>query len=340
MTTLAPLSERWAALRGTDPRLRVREAANRLGVSEGELVASWAADGVVRLRADWTALIPAFGELGEVMALTRNDHCVHERHGAYRDIRLHGRVGLVLGEDIDLRLFLDCWRHAFHVPAGLAGSPRGSIQIFDPAGQAVHKIFATEATPEGVFPALAARFAIEPAAIEPEALPAEPDRPDVEVDAAALRTAWAGLRDTHDFFPMLRRQKVGRVQALRLAGAEWAQPLSPAAPRQVLEQAAAAALPIMIFVGNPGCVQIHTGRVERLKPVGSWFNVLDPRFNLHLSEPGVVSAWRVRKPTDDGIVTSVECFDAEGRAVAMMFGKRKPGTPEDPDWRELAGTLA
>jgi putative hemin transport protein len=42
----------------------------------------------------------------------------------------------------------------------------------------------------------------------------------------------------------------------------------------------------------------------------------------------VASAWVVRKPTVDGIVTSLEVFDADGCEIALFFGERKPGTPE------------
>jgi len=46
----------------------------------------------------------------------------------------------------------------------------------------------------------------------------------------------------------------------------------------------------------------------------------------------------VRKPSDDGIITSYEGFDAEGELVIQLFGVRKPGIPERDDWRALAET--
>lgn len=103
-----------------------------------------------------------------------------------------------------------------------------------------------------------------------------------------------------------------------------------------LELAAGAGLPIMVFVGSPGVIQIHTGPVATVKRMGPWQNVLDPTFNLHLREDGIASCWHVRKPTRDGWVTSLELFDAAGRQIAWMFGKRKPGQAEDPAWPELA----
>jgi putative hemin transport protein len=95
----------------------------------------------------------------------------------------------------------------------------------------------------------------------------------------------------------------------------------------------------MVFVGSPGVIQVHSGTVTRLRMVGDWFNVLDPEFSLHLREPGVASAWVVRKPTVDGIVTSVELFDRDGETIALLFGKRKPGQPESEAWRRLVAGL-
>ena len=95
----------------------------------------------------------------------------------------------------------------------------------------------------------------------------------------------------------------------------------------------------MIFVGNPGCIQIHTGPVHRVERMGPWLNVLDPGFNLHARTDLVGEVWRVRKPTRDGIVTSIELFDTKGRELAQLFGERKPGKPELPEWRAMAESL-
>ena len=83
------------------------------------------------------AIFRDLGTLGEVMALTRNDWCVHERHGRYQDIQADGPVGLVLGPDIDLRVFFSCWRSAWAVEQ----DGRHSLQFFDGEGVAVHKVY-------------------------------------------------------------------------------------------------------------------------------------------------------------------------------------------------------
>ena len=86
-------------------------------------------------------------------------------------------------------------------------------------------------------------------------------------------------------------------------------------------------------------IQIHTGPVHKVAVMGPWLNVLDPSFNLHLREDHIASAWVVRKPTSDGLVTSLELFDAQGDTIAMLFGERKPGRTELCAWRAIIDSL-
>lgn len=335
---LADLAPRRAELRAAEPKLYARDQAIRLGVSECELLALDEGQGVTRLRPDWASLLGGLGALGPVMALTRNADAVHEKTGTYGTLDGGAHVALFLGEEIDLRLFLNRWRHAWAVqaPAG-----RRSLQVFGPDGGAVHKVFATEATDLDAWMALVARHA-EPAGGPLELSPArtsKPPKPDADVDVPTFLAGWDGLRDTHHFHSLLLRHKLARTQALRLAGDGRARPVRPGALRDTLEAAAASGMAVMVFVGNPGCIQIHTGPVQTLRAAGEWFNVLDPAFNLHLRETAIDTAWIVAKPTDDGQVTSLELFDGGGETIATLFGKRKPGQAEDPAWRGLLERL-
>ncbi|MFN7193197.1 MAG: hemin-degrading factor [Rhodospirillales bacterium] len=337
------LSDRWAALAKVRPGLRIYDAAEQLDVAEARLLLIDPEVRTVRLRPDWANLLACDEALGEVMALTRNRHAVHERHGVYRNLSVSGAMGLFVGEQIDLRLFLSQWRHAYAVFPNAAQPRRPSLQFFDAMGRAVHKIHATPETNMPAWHALVDAFADSDADADVDFAPPpvrKPARPDSQIDAAALRAGWESLKDTHDFFGLLKRLGAERVQAMRLVGEDLARPLAVGAVRRVLEAAATWGVPIMVFVGNAGCIQIHTGPVERLKATGDWFNVLDPAFNLHLRETGIASTWLVRKPTADGVVTSVEAFDEAGETIAMLFGKRKPGESERADWRTLTAALA
>ncbi|MDI1288002.1 MAG: hemin-degrading factor [Reyranella sp.] len=340
-TSNGDLAARWTQLRGERPTLRIRDAATTLGVSEAELVALGIGRTATALTADWRAILNELPSVGRVMCLTRNDHCVHERHGRFEDVSVSGPHGLVLGPDIDLRLFLSNWIYGFAVREPLKEGERLSLQFFDASGEAVHKIYAIDETDRTAFDALVDRHRAEaPAAmVTAPSKPDATDRLDAEIDQEGLRAAWRAMKDTHEFFGMLGKFKVGRVQALRLVGQELARELPARALRSAMEAAAADGTPIMIFVGNRGCIQIHTGPVKRLVETHGWFNILDPAFNLHLRDQGVVRVFSVRKPTEDGIVTSIEAFDDRDRNILLMFGERKPGKPELESWRALVARI-
>src|SRR5690606_38204341 len=128
--------------------------------------------------------------------------------------------------------------------------------------------------------------------------------------------------------------------ALRKIGADFAYQVKNNASRQILELARDKNCPIMVFVGNRGCIQIHSGEVHKLVEHGVWYNVLDPKFNLHLNENAIARSWVVKKPTEDGIVTALEVFDNNGELIVTFFGKRKPGIPELELWREIISHIA
>jgi putative hemin transport protein len=340
------LRDRHARLVADRGPVRARDAAAALGVSEAEFVAARVAGGAgAALRRDpergLAPLIEALPRIGPAMALTRNAHCVSEVHGRYAPPEVFHGMAQVVGE-VDLRAFLSHWTHGFAVEEETRSGLRRSLQVFDAAGTSVHKVYATEATVmrgfDGVVAALA-EPAPAPLALAPAATPA-PEWPDAGIDADALRDAWARLEHSHDFQGMLRRLGVGRAQALRLAGPDFARPAVPGAMAVLLARAAEAALPLMIFVGNPGCVQIRSGAVRRIETAGPWLNVLDPDFNLHLRTDAVDRGWVVRKPSTGGAVHSLELYDRDGGVVVQVFGARPPGEAERPDWRALATSLA
>jgi putative hemin transport protein len=328
-------------------RLRHRDAARQLGVSECEAVAAAIGqDGpmhVQRLAGPWPGLFEQVPTLGVVMALTRNDSVVHEKVGRYEQMSHEGAMGMALGPDIDLRIFYQRWAHAYAVREDGARGPQHSLQVFDAHGVAIHKVFLREHSDHAAWDAFVERHRhprqapgeqVEPATAE------ETARPDDAIDGEAFREGWAALADTHEFFPLLRRFKLTRTQALRLAPSGFTSAAPTSAARELLFAAAERLLPIMCFVGNPGMIQIHSGPVRRVEGMGQWLNVLDPGFNLHLREDHIAHAWVVRKPTRDGMVTSLELFDAEGRTIALFFGERKPGKAELPAWRTLVESLA
>ncbi|MDR6807719.1 putative hemin transport protein [Dyadobacter sp. BE34] len=338
-STLSPdrteLKERWAEYKLANPKSRIRDDAKALGTSEAELLATGLGSHVQLLDGDFRELIKEMGSLGHVMALTRNDHVVHERKGVYEKISFNNHVGLVLGEDIDLRLFLGDWKFGFAV----SENERYSLQFFNSFGEAAHKIYLTEKSDKKAYDALVTKYLATDQDVnlfvtEKKEKVAEPDEV-ADFDQAVFQQEWLALKDTHDFFTLLRKHKLSRKQALRNAPEGYAHRIKPESMKPLFDAISETRLPIMVFVSNPNCIQIHTGPIKKIFVMGPWLNVMDPEFNLHLREDAIDEAWVVQKPTEDGIVTGIELIDKDGVMFNQFFGKRKPGIPELAEWPAL-----
>lgn len=344
-TNTQTLKERWDALKATNPHTRIRNAANELNVSEMELLATQIGDSVTRLRPEFEAMLSEVETLGKVMALTRNDECVHERKGVYANPDFSSpHAGLFVNPDIDLRIFLSHWKKVFAVVEKTGDKDRMSLQFFGKDGEAIHKIYLVPQSNEEAFHALVKKYTSDDQSTEETTeayLHNLDERLDEEINVEGFRSAWKELKDTHDFFMLLRKFNVTRTQALRLAPDEfYAKQITKDAIVTMLEGASESQTPIMVFVGNRGNIQIHTGEVKRTMWHQNWYNVLDPDFNMHLDMDKIAQTWIVRKPTEDGIVTSIEVFNEIGEIIVQFFGKRKPGIPELEQWRELVAKLA
>ncbi|MFT4033905.1 MAG: ChuX/HutX family heme-like substrate-binding protein, partial [Siphonobacter sp.] len=255
------LKQRYEALKAENPKLRIRDAAQQLGVSEAELVN--AGDSSIRLKEDFESILKDVPSLGYVMALTRNESCVHERKGPYTKVSFTNHVGLVLGEDIDLRLFMMHWKFGFAVSDGRMKS----LQFFAGDGEALHKIYLQESSDAAAYDALVEKYTEEKLPLEITASPVkEAEVADSEVDVEGFRTGWINLQDTHEFFGLTRKYKLTRTQALRLAPEGYAYPVPFEQVKDVFNKVSETGLEIMIFVGNRGCIQIHTGEVRQLVP--------------------------------------------------------------------------
>jgi putative hemin transport protein len=344
------LAEAWKGILQAKPNLRIREAAKELGVSEAALLATKVGENVIRLQGPWPELLMRFKTLGKVMSLTRNDACILEHKGPFQEIDIMGSgahvMATVIGP-IETRVFFSAWHVAFAAIEEKSERILKSIQIFDKAGEAITKIYLQENSNVEAFEKIIEDFRSADQSPDQEFHPSAPETFADKVDQEAFLKEWSELKDTHDFFGLVRKHKLHRYHALELAKGKFTYPIdAQLSPKQILDEASASKLPIMIFAGNKGNLQIHQGKVRTIRVLEqghggaqNWLNVLDPDFNMHMRMDFVHTAWVVKKPTTEGHVTSIELFDKEKNMVAQFFGLRKPGIPEKTEWRALVEKL-
>ncbi|MFB2595385.1 hemin-degrading factor [Paracoccus sp. p4-l81] len=339
--TILPSPDDLRAAVVSNPRARARDLAVRLGVTEADLCAARCGAEATRIAAHPDTLMPGLTALGEVMALTRNDSCVIEKVGVYDGYRPGDHAALVVNHDIDLRLFPRHWVHAFALDEEGPNGRKRSIQIFDAAGDAIHKIHLRPASDAAAFDALVARLRLPDqgrrldlaARVQPEPAKGNPDRAD------DLRAGWDKMTDTHQFMRLTARLKMNRLGAYRMAGTPYVRALAPGSVETLLERAAATGLPVMVFVGNMGCIEIHTGPIHRVERMGPWINVLDPGFDLHLRMDHIAEIYAVVKNTQRGPAHSVEFFDARGALIAQIFGVLRADAAAVAGWSALVADL-
>ncbi len=328
------------AYRLENPNMRERDLAAQLGISEAALIAAEVGLTAIRIDGSANRLLERAEALGEVMVLTRNESAVHEKIGVYENVSTGKHASMVLGENVDLRIFPGVWTHGFAVTKkSEGGEVRRSLQYFDAAGNAVQKIHLRPASNLEAYDAIVADFRLEDQSQAFLAVAATAAEETGPVDVPLLRENWSQMTDTHQFFGMLKKLKIGRQDAVRSVGEDFAWQVDRRSAEIMMRAAAEKVTEIMCFVGNHGAIQIHTGPVENIKAMGPWINVMDPTFHLHLRQDHIAECWVVRKPTKDGHVTSLEAYDAKSEMVIQFFGKRKEGSGELAEWREILDAL-
>jgi putative hemin transport protein len=339
-TTPTPAEIR--AYRAENAKLRERDIAANLGISEAALVAADVGLTAIRIDADPNKLLARAPDFGTVMALSRNDSAVHEKIGVYENIEIGEKTSLTLGENIDLRIFNWVWAHAFAVTKTDGETVRRSLQYFDKSGEAIHKVHLRPESDVASYEAFVADHRLEDQSQDfvAEAFTKLVAGRTEGFDVGELRDHWSKMTDTHEFFGMLRKLDIDRRAAVRTVGDDYAWKLADGAADEFFRKAVESQVNLMCFVANRGIVQIHTGPLHNVAPMGPWLNVMDPTFHLHLRADRIAEAWAVRKPTKDGHVTSVEAYDANGEMIIQFFGKRKEGNAEMAEWRALVESLS
>lgn len=330
-------ASRLAAFRASNHGARPYDIAQSLEVSELQVLLHSSESMAARpLDCSWAEFFDKIPGLGRCMALTRNDSTVSEVKGNYGKASFHGPMGMIHHDTIDLRLFTASWAFVFAVEQQKAGETMRSLQIFDKFGKAVHKIYPQDLSADVWSGFLSGfktrRVAVEDIETPPEVLPA-PAVQDFDVEK--LKADWSNLQDTHDFHALLGAHKIQRQAAFEIVGDDYARKVDVQCLVDVLQAARKAELKFMIFVGNGRMIQIRSGTIKETRTLGSWFNILDPDFNLHVNMSKLESAWIVNKPSRHGLVRSLEVFDAQGEVAVTLFGYRSDELAVDPRWSEL-----
>jgi putative hemin transport protein len=247
-----------------------------------------------------------------------------------------GNVVIVGGDQIDLQCHLEHWQHGFAVAESGEKGVQRSLQFYDTAGVAVHKVFLRAQSDIAAYLALVEQFSDE------NQLPGIVARPSVTTavvqDFPSFLMACDSVHDARDLYALLAQCEGACLFYLQQLAAETARQVPVPAARVLLEAAANEAFAPLILTGNAGVTQAHSGPVDKIVVMGPWLNVLDPGFNLHLREDYIASAWVVVQSGLHGMFSALVLLDGTGSLIALFASANVAGESENA-WAELIDRL-
>lgn len=316
------LHQAWHDLRASQPQLRIRDAAAKLGVSEAELLATQCGKNVYRLLPDWPAILTTLGRSGLLMALTRNDAAVHEKTSVFSDMVDCGDQWLLNGQHGQVCFLLSHWHVGFAVTEDSPAGPRYSLQFFNHAGVAVHKMYLSGSNRLPDFKRLVAGFQ------------AGDQSPEL-VLTSAPETTWR----IEQLPPVWERIFVCNQMLAQVNPILHRANINLAEFRELMHQLAQLQLPIEITVASPAALQLHQGPVQNLRVTGPWFNVLDEGFNLHLNETAIADIQTVSVQFRQHLLHGLLVRDRQAEVILSLFGEFSEATGECSIWRDFVTSL-
>ncbi len=316
-STFHDIRKSFASLR-VEKNHRHRDIASLLNVTEVELLDSHA--GVtklesiksfpnlarsIRLKPSWSSIIQDSQGFGEVMSLTRNAHAVHENLAFYKHTSSSDGVGMVLSEELTMRLMYEKWEHGYLFEECKSTILQRSLQFFDEFGTSVHKIFLLPHSHHWFFDELAKRWADsnqEPGIIVQEKL-AHDQQIKKGTSTSIIEERHANQQESIN---------LDVVQSLLCSSVELK-------------------LPLIITVQNDGVNQSHDGILGEVRDHNNWLHLINEQFNCHLQLALMPKIFINNQESP----YSIEMMNEEGFLLASIAVSPRATSADSQDWEDL-----
>jgi putative hemin transport protein len=293
----------------------------------------------LRLQGEFAPLLQRLATLGNLTEVTRNSSALLETEHVSGALYVNNELELAPTEALHLRIFYPQWEHGYALAEYDAETQtqRHSLQFFDRHGSMMHQIVLVDSGDVDAF-----KQVVRDHRANEQLTPAQLVMPSDEateqalrkIDVNALRADWAHTHNHQDF---VQRQEVfdqQRLRKLRLAGKAFAYQVANDSARIILQRMTEFGTAIMAQVGNAGMVQAYYGKIKKIGSKNSRLKIANTGFRMLLREDHIDSIWVAKKPTTDGIITSLELFNRQGMHIASFLSKKDNGQPEPREWRE------
>ncbi len=287
---LKNLKSKWENLLKSDKKIRIRDAAKKIGVSESELLVTKINDEVEYLLIDNfnNFFISLFENVNSLMFLIRNDFSVHEKTVNSDDLKIfkHGFTNSSENNFPLINIDFSDFAHCFYESKIHAGRKLCSLQIFDCFGDSVIKIYNRDDEDMNFEKSCKNYITLYKNQVE--------------------NISKSKIHQNLDYINSVNRYFMDSKLSLK------EQKISNDFLRKVFDLVSKNNFPIQIHVIGNNCIQYHRDIIKNIKIFGPWFNVMDKKFNLHLMDENIETTKLIEFSKDDKKYYSLEFFDDKG----------------------------
>lgn len=292
-----------------------------------------------RLGDDFASLLSQLARLTDLTEVTGNAAAQLENDHVSGALYNGNTSAFSATHSIHVRIDYQQWRHGYALDEidDRTGERRLSLHFFDRYGHRLHKIGLNNLGDMAVFRQIVHNHAAPMPASLQDLVPSQDDTSGAhagQIDVDALRAEWAHAHDHAHFIARQETFDQQRLRKLRLAGKAFAYQVGNESVRLVLQRMSDFGTSILTLVGNAGIVQACYGKIRNIGVNDARLKIMHSGFRLLLREDHIDSVWLAKKPTTDGIITSLELFNRQGTHIASFLGKKNGGQPEPREWRE------
>lgn len=326
---------RWEQLKSYHPELSPATAAEKLKVSEVELFQSVKDEKLKILNNHFTELFAEIEKIEHFKILTRNKSCIQEINGNFKiKNQQESEILKIANDSANLNIRISELKYCFSIKS----ETENSFRFFDSKGSTVLRIITNPGTDQEIFDEITKKFTSKDQDAEFKIEPAETvlNQTSAEINLQEFHSDWKNLDTVGDFQKILKKHNLSRWHAVHNAPDDFfAAKIKNRKVVDLLEETIEAEIPVKIYTENGCCIQSYHGKIENSSWHGSWFNVFASDFGFHFDSSKIIESMIVRKPTNAGIISSVECFDGNDEMMFEIFCDRKNGNPELNEWRAL-----
>jgi len=282
------LKSKWEKLQSEDNKIRIRDAAKKLGTSEASLLSTEINDGVLFLNiSDYHTFLSEVLSLDKIMLLIRSDSVVHEKTISSKDIQLRdNKVFNNKSNELILEFNPTLFKYIFSQNKLHAKRSLRSFQIFDIYGDAILKIY-LKGKNEIEFDNIVERYKseynyelqepINHKNLEPKSI--------IELNSSVKEC------ECYDY------------------------DLNENILRKVLIGSSKEQIPIQIHAIGKGTIQYHKDLIKKIVDFGPWINIIDKTFNLHAMENHLKHVILKKHEKNNDLFYHLDFFDMRNNYV-------------------------